>query len=271
MDWRDIKVKTGSFTAYHPDMAELSEIVTFLTELLHPAEFTDSAFNGLQLEGCSKITRVAVAVDSGESIIDQAISSGAQLLIVHHGLLWGSEMPLVGSYGRKVRKLIQAGCSLYGSHLPLDGHPEAGNNALLAQHFGLSPTGMFCGIGGKLIGVKARTPQPQPAEYFAQKAQALPGFGPYLWLPFGPSLIENVGIVSGSGSSAIEEAASLGLDLLISGEPKQHVYHQCKELNLNALFAGHYATETLGVLELGRRLEERFGITKIFIDEPTGI
>jgi dinuclear metal center YbgI/SA1388 family protein len=271
MDWGDIKVKTATFAAYHPDMAELSEIVTFLNDLLRPADFTDSAFNGLQVEGRATIKKVAVAVDCGESIIDQAISAGAQLLIVHHGLLWGSEMPLVGSYGRKVRKLIQAGCSLYGSHLPLDAHPEAGNNSLLARHFGLSSTGMFCGIGGQLIGVTARTDQPQPAEYFTQKAQTLPGFGPCLWLPFGPSSIETVGIVSGSGASAIEEASALGLDLLISGEPKQHVYHQCKELHLNALFAGHYATETLGVLGLGLRLEERFGITKIFIDEPTGI
>jgi len=252
-------------------MAELSTIIRYLDDLLTPQAFTDSAYNGLQVEGSATVSKVAVAVDCGASIIEQALAAQADLLIVHHGLLWGHEQPLVGGFGAKIRRLLGAGCSVYGSHLPLDAHAEVGNNVLLAQHFGLTVDGTFALVDGKPIGVRGYTPTPQSLEDYVNKARTLVGFGPHLSLPFGSSQISRVGIVSGSGSSAIAEAAALGLDLLISGEPKQAAYHGCKELHLNALFAGHYATETVGVRALGDLLHSKFGVPTVFIDEPTGI
>ena len=253
------------------DMAELSAIIQYLDALLTPRAFTDSAYNGLQVEGARTVSKVAVAVDCGASIIDKALAAQAELLIVHHGLLWGHEQPLVGAFGEKIKRLIRAGCSVYGSHLPLDAHPEVGNNALLAKHFDLTVDGTFATVAGKPIGVRAHSSTAQPIEYYINKARSLVGFGPHLALPFGAPQIRTVGIVSGSGSSAINEAAALGLDLVISGEPKQAAYHECKDLHLNALFAGHYATETVGVRALGDRLHSQFGVPTVFIDEPTGI
>jgi dinuclear metal center YbgI/SA1388 family protein len=223
------------------------------------------------VEGSKTVSKVAVAVDSGESIIEKAIAAKAELLIVHHGLLWGHEQPITGAFGRKIRKLITGGCSLYASHLPLDGHPEVGNNALLAKFFELSIDSMFVMAGAKPIGVSAHSSVPRSLDFFLTKAKSLIGFGPSLALPFGPTEIRRVGIISGSGSSELHVAAELGMDLLISGEPKQSAYHQCKELKINALFAGHYATETVGVRALGDLLEKQFGVASVFIDEPTGI
>lgn len=252
-------------------MAELSAIITYLNELLIPGAFSDSAFNGLQVESSSTVTTVAVAVDAGESVIEKAIAAKAELLIVHHGLLWGHEQPISGTFGRKIRRLVQGGCSLYASHLPLDGHVEVGNNALLAKFFDLSFDSMFVMAGTKPIGVAAHSPTPRSIDFYLHRARGLIGFGPHLVLPFGPAQITRVGIVSGSGSSELTAAAELGMELLISGEPKQSAYHQCKELGINALFAGHYATETVGVRAVGDLLHNKYGITSIFIDEPTGI
>ena len=253
-------------------MAELREILRYLTELLTPADFEDASFNGLQVESPSQdIRKVATAVDSGLSIIERATAAKSQLLIVHHGLLWGGVMPIAGTYGKKVNLLLSSGCSLYASHLPLDAHRVVGNNALLAQHFELTLEGGFAEANGKFIGVLARTKSLLTREHFTQQARQLTGCTDALMLPFGPEKISTVGILSGSGAFAIHAAAAQGIDLLISGEPKQQVYHEAKELGVNALFAGHYATETLGVRALGRLLHERFGIEHLFIDEPTGI
>ncbi|NDC37219.1 MAG: Nif3-like dinuclear metal center hexameric protein [Proteobacteria bacterium] len=252
-------------------MAELSTIITHLDTLLATREFSDAAFNGLQVQGTPSVSTVAVAVDSGASVIERSIAAKAHLLIVHHGLLWGEEHPITGSHGAKIARLLTAGCSLYAAHLPLDAHPEVGNNALLAKFFDLTLGSMFAEVGGKSIGVLAHAAAPRTIDFFQERAKSLPGFGPCLALPFGRPEIRSVGIVSGSGSSRIEEAAARGVDLFISGEPKHAVYHQCKELGMNALFAGHYATETLGVRALGDLLRTIFGVQVIFIDEPTGI
>lgn len=253
-------------------MANLSEILSFLSKLLTPEQFQDAAYNGLQVDSAvTQVAKVAVAVDCGESVVDRAIAERAQLLIVHHGLLWGAEQPVTERYGRKIRKLLSGGCSLYGAHLPLDAHPAVGNNVLIARHLNLEPVGGFAEIGGKQIGLVAKSQTPRTIEYFTDRARELSGFGPMISLPFGPKEITTVGIVTGSGASRIEEVAALGLDLFFSGEPKQHVYHDCKDLKLNAVFAGHYATETVGVRALGDLLHREFNVEAFFIEEPTGI
>jgi len=167
--------------------------------------------------------------------------------------------------------LIEGGCSLYASHLPLDAHREVGNNAELARAVGLTDLEPYMPYKGALLGVRGRCTPPRSRDSFIEIAERFVGAKPCLTLPFGPERISTVGVVTGSGTLALEESARLGLDLFITGEPKQASYHEAKELGLNVIFAGHYATETFGVRALGERLKNTFSVEPLFIDEPTGI
>lgn len=253
-------------------MAQLNSVISCLDSLLRSGEFADSAYNGLQVDGGeSDVRLVAYAVDSGLSVIEAAVKAEADLLIVHHGLMWGGEQAVVGPYGKKVELLMRHHCSLYASHLPLDAHREVGNGFELARHIGLENLEPFCQYKGQMIGAKGMSQKSQPLEKFIELAKTIPGALEPVVLPFGKREIQRVGIVTGSGSFAIHSAAQDGLDLLISGEAKQEAYHLAKELKVNAIFAGHYATETFGVSALARRLQKDFDVKTIFIDEPTGI
>lgn len=253
-------------------MASALEISDYLDSLLQISQFKDDSQNGLQVDAASKkVSTVAVAVDSGLSIIEKAIKLKAQILIVHHGMFWNSPFSLRGIEGEKVRKLIENGCSLYGAHLPLDSHLKFGNAALLAKFLGLSDIEPFFEYHGKSIGVRTSSKQPLKLQDIVEKCKKMSGAIEPLVLPFGRKDIKNIGIVTGSGSVALEECKKLGLDLLVSGESKQSAYHLAKELQINAVFAGHYATETFGVIALGKELERKFKLKSIFIDEPTGI
>ena len=253
-------------------MAQLGSIVQYLAQLLDPASFHDSSYNGLQVDsGVETIKKVAFAVDGGLSVIEKAVRLKSQLLIVHHGILWGSESAVNGNHGRRVRALIKGGCSLYGSHLPLDANWEVGNNAELARLFELSEWEPFCHHENRSIGIKGITPSPKKLDYFISLAKQLHGAQEPFVLPFGKTSIEKVGIVSGGGSFALYPAAEEGLDLLITGEPRQEAYHLAKETGMNVIFAGHYATETVGVLALKDRMEKDLGISAVFIEEVTGI
>lgn len=252
-------------------MADRNAIVTYLDELLRPALYTDASKNGLQVDaGRSEVTRVAVAVDSGLSVVEEAVDKSADLLIVHHGLFWGSESTLTGAFGAKIRLLVQGGCSLYASHLPLDGNPEVGNAFELGRFLGVSDLAGFCHYGGMTIGARGAL-HSATVDSVAKACASMLGAGSPLILPFGRKQIDTVAIVTGSGSSALEDCSREGIDLLISGEPKQAAFHTCKELGLNAIFAGHYATETFGVRALLSRIQAAFSVEGIFIDQPTGI
>lgn len=252
--------------------ATLSEILSYLGRLLGPENYHDSALNGLQVEaGNPQVARIAFAVDCGVSIIKKAIAAKADLLIVHHGLFWGGQAAPVGVFGEKIRLLINNGISLYGSHLPLDGNLKVGNAAELARSLGLTGITPHFQYSGHPIGVSASLPRACSLNRLQQLCQSFAKDYKVSALPFGTDKIRTVGIVTGSGSQFIGEAAKAGLDLLVTGEPKQAAYHEAKEMCQNVLFAGHYATETFGVLALKRELEKQFKISACFIDEPTGI
>lgn len=253
-------------------MAELRELVAYLDGLLKPALYKDASKNGLQVDsGNARVDRVAAAVDSGLSVIEEAAAGGAQLLLVHHGLLWGDDLPLTGPFGRKIGALYRSGCSLYASHLPLDGNEQVGNNFELGRFLNLTNLEGFFDYHGMPIGCRGETKVQSSLDEIASACEAIPGATKPLVLPFGPHKVRKIGIVTGSGSSALEECAHAGLDLLISGEPKQAAFHTCKELGINAIFAGHYGTETFGVKALLQRLQHSFGVTTLFVDQPTGI
>lgn len=253
-------------------MAQLISVVSYLDSLLTPGAYKDAAHNGLQVDGGqSDVRTIAYAVDSGLSVLEAAAKAEANLLIVHHGLLWGGEQPVTGIYGKKIETLIRHRCSLYASHLPLDAHREVGNGFELARFLRLENLESFCEYKGQQIGARGTCGRGRDLEYFVDLAKTIPGATEPLILPFGKKEIQKVGIVTGSGSFGILAAHADGLDLLISGEAKQEAYHLAKELKVNAIFAGHYATETYGVAALARRLQKDFDVKTIFIDEPTGI
>lgn len=253
-------------------MAQLSSVISYLNSLLRPELFRDSAYNGLQVESNSRdVRKVAVAVDAGLSIIEKAVSEKADLLIVHHGLLWGQTMPVTGVFAKKVELLQRNNCSLYASHLPLDAHAEVGNGFELGRFLGLEELQGFFEYQGSVIGAHGRFRRPIPLAELVERTKALVGAPAPLVLGFGKQSVQTVGIVTGSGSSAVSAAAQAGLDCYVSGEPKHEVYHLAKELKLSAVFAGHYATETFGVRALAKRLEKDFDLQSVFVDETSGI
>lgn len=253
--------------------SNLSEITTFLHELLEPHKFRDSAFNGLQVESPQEsISTVGFAVDSGLSVLRRAADHGCQLLVVHHGLLWGQSEPITGSFGRKIALCMTHGLSLYGAHLPLDGHLVYGNAAQLARELELNDITPAFEDWGVSIGVRGSLSKPLSLTELAARTATFDGaLKAPLVLPFGKQEIRTIGIVTGSATSCIAECAKVGLDVLITGEAKQAAYHTAKEEGCSVICMGHYGSETFGVRALARVLGERFGVETVWIDEPTGI
>lgn len=263
-------------------VTSLDRIVTFLDDVLNPEKFVgaDRCINGLQLDArggpmhvgpAQSITKVAAAVDPGSSVIERAIESGAQLLLLHHGLLYGDLQPLVGPLGRRIRRCFEGGLSVYASHLPLDNNLEVGNAALIGRGLGLTDISPFLKYRGVTIGVCGNLQEEQSRDEAVSAVAKLCGSSALLPLNFGTDRIKSVAIASGAAAMGISEASRLGFDLYITGETSQAAYHDAKDLGMNVIFAGHYNTETFGVRKLGEMLESAFGISSIFLDEPTGI
>jgi dinuclear metal center YbgI/SA1388 family protein len=251
---------------------KLESLVQYMDEYLAVAGHPDypGALNGLQVGGREAVERIVAAVDASEASISEAAKRGADLMLVHHGLFWGGLRPLTGRNLRRVRGLIENGIALYSCHLPLDGHREVGNSALLARAIGLELDGRFADYRGAEVGWHGRPAQPLD----------LPGLvgilettleGHVHVVPGGPERIDRVGVVTGGGASFIEEAASLGLDALVTGEGSRHSHFDAMELGVHLLLGGHYATETFGVRALGAHLADRFDLSFEFVDQPTGL
>lgn len=255
------------------NIKSLTEITQFLNTELQVAKYSDLAVNGLQIESPnSSISKIAFAVDSGLSVIDEAIESGAQLLVVHHGVFWGKLEPLVGVWAKKATACLTRGLSLYAAHLPLDGHTVLGNAAQIASSvLGAQEIEPEFEYHGNPLGVRARLKSPTAIQEIAKILSSCEGAQAPLVLPFGKQEILTVGVATGSGTSLIPHAANRGIDLLITGEPKQEAYHLARELGCSVIFMGHYASETFGVRALQRVLEARFGVETIWISQPTGI
>lgn len=248
----------------------LAEIVSFLDEWLAIGAVDDASLNGLQVQAGDTVGTVALAVDAAQATIDAAIARGAELLIVHHGLLWAEVGPLTGALGGRVGGCFRGGLSVYAAHLPLDLHSEVGNNALLTRALGAEPDGAFARIGGALVGTTATLDPPRP---LAELAGALAAAGcddQKMWA-FGPDPVRRLAVLTGSGCSALAEAVAAGADCFVTGEPRHAAYHEAREAGISCLFAGHYATETFGVRAVGQRLAGQFGVTTAWIEHPTGV
>lgn len=249
---------------------ESERVFYFLDDFLETDAFPDypGAHNGLQVEGPHKLRQLAVAVDASLEVIQEAVRLGADLLLVHHGLFWGGSAPLTGTRFRKVAALVNGHLALYGSHLPLDAHAEVGNSAVLARHLGLSQLTPFGRHQLRHVGWVG-TRQGSLADLEADLGREVDG--PVVNAGAGPAEVARVCVVTGSGSSFLDEASALGADTLITGEAPHHAAIQAREAGLNLLLAGHYATETFGVKALAHRLQEEFDLPWSFIHRPTGL
>jgi dinuclear metal center YbgI/SA1388 family protein len=214
---------------------------------------------------------VAVAVDASQAAFDQAVEAGAQLLIVHHGIIWDEPVRLVGTTFRRVKTLIDGQCGLYAAHLPLDVHPEVGNDAELARLLGLRNAQPFCEFRGLKIGMGGFFDPPLSRSSLTSRVTSALGSPPVEVLESGPAEVRRVGSISGAAGSLLDRAAMAGLDTFITGEASHGCYHQAHELGINVVFGGHYATETLGVKALARHLDVSFDLETIFLDIPTGL
>ncbi|HEY6808335.1 MAG TPA: Nif3-like dinuclear metal center hexameric protein [Gemmatimonadales bacterium] len=248
----------------------LDALVAYLDEYLRIREIADSpdAMNGLQVGNAGEIHRIATAVDVCAATIRAAAARPGTLLIVHHGLFWGGPAPLTGPARDRVAGLLGGDVAVYGAHLPLDLHPDIGNNVLLARALGVSVRGPFGDAHGQAIGVWGELTLSRDA-LTAQLGELL-GRPPRV-LPFGPARTGRIGIVSGAAGGMIAQAHRAGLDTFITGEGSHHTYFEAEELGVNVFYGGHYATETFGVRALGEQLHAKFGLPAEFIDHPTGL
>lgn len=249
----------------------IREFDSYIRTFLSLDEFArlDSSRNGLQVDRRNRaVRRVAFAVDAALEVFQRAAEWNADLLFVHHGLFWGHEQVLVGAHLDRVRFLIEHDLALYAVHLPLDAHLQVGNNAGIAQHLGLvdvEPFGLYKGVN---IGVQGRFAVPSSVDAVAEQLTG-PHGRPIAVLPFGPSQVRTVGIISGGGIHEIEQAVEAGLDLYITGDAAHVAYHRCQEAGIHAIFAGHYATEVWGVRSVAQKLTADTGLATTFIDVPT--
>ena len=247
------------------------ELTAYLDDYLRVKEIEDTSQNGLQVEGPEEVTKVAFAVDACLAAFEQAVSAGAQLLIVHHGLFWDKPRCLVGPLFWRVRTLVVGDCGLYAVHLPLDAHPEVGNNAELARLLRLQDTHPFGKYHGVEIGVAGVLDPPLEIPALIGRLIEVLTMPPVRVLAHGPAEAKHVGCISGGAASMIDQAEEAGLDTYITGETSHSFFHQAAERRLNVLFAGHYASETLGVKALARHLEEKLGLETTFLNVPTGM
>lgn len=248
----------------------LTEVVEYLDRYLEVRNVPDSsnALNGLQVESEGPVGKVAVAVDATEATIEAAKRVGADLLLVHHGLFWDGNLPVTGRRYRRLRSLLEAGMALYSAHLPLDVHPEVGNNAVLAERLGVMVEGTFGDYNGREVGVRGVLEVRREA--LCARLDDLLGVRVKM-IPGGPERVRTVGVLTGGGGSFVGDALAAGLDALVTGEGSHHTYFDAMEGGLNLYYGGHYATETWGVRAMGERLAERFDLEWEFLDLPTGL
>jgi dinuclear metal center YbgI/SA1388 family protein len=252
-------------------MADRDEIIAFCDELLDAPAFDDYGPNGLQVPGAAGVQRIVSGVSANLALFEAAAEKGAQMCLVHHGLFWDKAAPaLTEGLAGRLRVLLVNGISLVAYHLPLDAHPEIGNNALLCDALSLQADGRFASFGGVEIGVIGRSEEPLTVSELASRLEEAVGRRPEVFAE-GPEAIRKVGIVTGDGGSALGEAATLGLDALLTGELSEPAPQEAREAGLHLIGGGHYATERLGIQKLGEVVAQRCGAAHTYVEVPNPI
>lgn len=245
-------------------MTSAVEIADHCHRLLGVERFNDYCPNGLQVEGERQVRRLLTGVTASQRFIDAAVEADADALLVHHGFFWkGEPAPLTGIKGRRIRALMRANMSLLAYHLPLDAHPELGNNRQLGLRLGLLDAAPSGGVDDLLW--TGLLPEPGTGARFAEQVGRALGREP-LHIPVVEGPVHRVAWCTGAAQGAIERAAALGVDCFVSGEVSEQTVHLARELGIDYLAAGHHATERYGVQALGAELAATFGIEHRFIE-----
>lgn len=250
-------------------MAALTDIINYCDDLLESTQFQDYCPNGLQVEGRHEVSNIVTGVTASQALIDAAVEAKADMLLVHHGFFWPGEAPnIVGMKLRRIKRLVEANISLVAYHLPLDAHPQIGNNAQLAEILGIEVQGRFGGSGAQAIGMYGRIVEPLAASRFAdhisnnlnrQVLHIPPDSNP-------ACEIKTIAWCTGAAQSYIEQAVALGVDAFITGEASEQTTHIARECGIHFFAAGHHATERYGVKALGEHLAQHFDVNQQFIN-----
>jgi dinuclear metal center YbgI/SA1388 family protein len=246
------------------------QLANELSKYLMCTEFDDDCPNGLQVEGRDEIKKIIIGVSASVDLFKKAIEENADALIVHHGIIWNYERPIYrGGYRERIRLLLAHELNLFAYHLPLDAHPETGNNAQLCKLLKLKNLRPFGDYKGQLIGMRGVIDQ-TPKNKFFKNVESVVGREPIIF-PFGPDNIKNVGVISGGAQKELKQAVDEGLDVFITGEVSEHIMYYAKEENIHFISAGHYATEKFGIMALGELLKKKYNLKIKFIDIPNPI
>jgi dinuclear metal center YbgI/SA1388 family protein len=253
-------------------VTRLTSIISALDELLTPDAFQDMGPNGLQVPGRDDVSTVVTGVTASRELCERAVTEDAELVLVHHGLFWDFHPAgLTPVLAERLRPLFKHDIALAGYHLPLDAHPEVGNNAILAERLGCARHEAFGDHKGTSIGRCGTFPgDGVPAAELFERVREVTARMPTVF-DGGPERVRRIGIVSGGGAGHLEEAIEAGLDAFLTGEPREHVMSLAREAGIHFIAAGHYATETFGVRALGDWLAARFGIQHVWIDIPNPV
>ena len=256
--------------------ASLAAVVDYLDQYLRIREVPDEpqALNGLQVENRGHVGLIVAAVDASQATIEGVVTrarglEAPPLLLVHHGLFWDGAQPVTERRYRRLATLLAHDIAVYSAHIPLDVHPEVGNNAVLARDLGLTETTAFDVYKGIPLGCQGRAPRAWTREDLVSQLDRLLNTRARL-LPGGPAGVQRVGIITGGAGGRIAAAREAGLDTFITGEGPHHTFFDAMELGVNVIYAGHYATEQVGVKALAAHLAPGFALPWEFHDHPTG-
>jgi dinuclear metal center YbgI/SA1388 family protein len=244
-------------------MPTLTDLVTYCDQRTRRTAYKDApgACNGLQLANSGRVTKIGAAVDAGVVPFQKAVAAGVDFLIVHHGMYWDMPRPLTGPVYERVATLMGGNCALYSNHLPLDGHPELGNNALLAKQLGLKPSRPFLIRDGEPIGNIANSKLTRSAI----RTRLEKVYPRVIAIEYGSAAPAAIAFCSGSGYSAVPELLPAGVDTLVTGELREDCFNRAQEEKLNLYLCGHYATEVHGVKALAAELAKKFDLPWEFI------
>ncbi|HVU18887.1 MAG TPA: Nif3-like dinuclear metal center hexameric protein [Candidatus Didemnitutus sp.] len=245
-------------------MPNLKDVVAFCDQRTRRAAFEDfpGAVNGLQVASDGRVTKIGAAVDAGLVPFEKAVECGVDFLIVHHGLFWGGVQPLVGSVYERYACLVRGNCAVYSSHLPLDAHPEIGNNVLIARQLGLRPRKSFLEHGGEPTGWIAPN-RFKRSQLLARLEELYPRV---VAIECGSAQPRHVAFCSGSGNNAVNQLVGAGVDTLVTGELREEWFNYAQEHHLNLICCGHYATEVHGVRALATEVAKKFRLPCVFIE-----
>jgi dinuclear metal center YbgI/SA1388 family protein len=248
-------------------------LTTLLDEadrFLGAARIADYCPNGLQVEGRPQVRRIVSGVTASQALLDAAVEADADVVLVHHGYFWKGENPcVVGMKQRRLKTLLNNDISLLAYHLPLDLHPQVGNNVQLAQQLDITVEGPLDPENPKVVGLVGSLDEPMSARDFARRVQEVLGREPLLIE--GSQMIRRIGWCTGGGQGYIDQAIAAGVDLYLTGEASEQTVHSARENDISFIAAGHHATERYGVQALGEYLAKRFALEHLFIDCPNPV